>query len=369
MDDLECALLLGLNATLAAGAREVARLRSALGDLRDLEREGAVRRLAAQKWPGALLDAVARREIAARGARERELAVEHGVAFALHGSEGYPARLGTLANPPIAIFYRGSTPAPDRPAVAIVGSRTCTRYGARTTHVLAADLARAGVAVVSGLARGIDTEAHEGALEGATPTYAVMGSGHASIYPPENRRLAEAIAAAGGGVLSEFGPEVAPLAHNFPRRNRLLAALADAVVVVEARKKSGALITARWAADLGKEVFVLPGQIDNPACEGALALLRDGAAVIRGAEDLLSDMSWMSGPKGAPRAAAGLPASLAANECRVLALLDHEPQALDEVLARCTEAPGEVLTILLALELRGLIEQTPGLCFRRPTPA
>src|SRR6058998_678326 len=204
------------------------------------------------------------------------------------GDPRYPVLLGAIPAPP-ALFARGALSDDDALALAIVGSRRPTPYGLAVAERLAADLAARGVTVVSGLARGIDSAAHRGALRAGGRTIAVLGSGVDVIYPPENRRLAAQIEGS-GSVVSQFAPGTPPLAHHFPLRNRVIAGLSLGVVVVEAAERSGALITARLAAEFGREVMAVPGPVTSPASRGAHALIRDGAALVERGEDVIAEL-------------------------------------------------------------------------------
>ncbi len=223
---------------------------------------------------------------------------------------------------------------------------------------------------MSGLARGVDRSSHEGALESEGVTWAVLGSGVSNIYPPESVQLADQIAQEGGCVLSEFSPEMGPRPHFFPRRNRIIAALAEVTIVVEAASRSGALITARWAADMGKEVGVIPGPVDSKQSEGALALIRDGAAMVRGADDICELLGVLLNDEGddEPVLSAATPIESTgprtALECRIVGALDHEPSPLDLVMIEAQGSAGEVLTALMSLENRGVVVQGPAMMFR-----
>jgi DNA processing protein len=203
----------------------------------------------------------------------------------------YPGRLKQIHDPPARLYINGRLP--PAPMIAIVGSRRATPYGRRTAHRLARDLSNAGVVVVSGLARGIDAAAHRGALEGTTPTVAVMATGLDRIYPPEHAELAQAIAAS-GAVLTEAENGTLPLPGRFPVRNRIISGLSLGVVVVEAAQRSGALITARMAAEQGREVFCVPGSIENPLAVGGHQLLQDGAKLVQTVEDVLDEFVDLS---------------------------------------------------------------------------
>jgi len=222
--------------------------------------------------------------------RHRE-AAERGARLLLPGDEGVDALLAPLPYP-VALWVRGTLPPPG-PRLALVGSREASTRGKARTRAWAKALTEAGVAVLSGLARGIDGAAHAGALE-AGPTWGIMGSGLDHPYPPEHRPLMDRMVAAGGGVLTPFPPEAPPRKWHFPRRNWLLAAWADGVLVVEARLKSGSLVTARLALDLGKELWVCPGAPEDPSAEGPNSLLREGAArICLSPADLLEDLGHL----------------------------------------------------------------------------
>ncbi len=286
---------------------------------------------------------------------EIEEAARAGVEIVAWGQPGYPCAFGALADPPPVLYLRGSLGSDDGVAAAIVGSRRATEYGLRVARVLGGDLARAGVTVVAGLARGIDAAAHRGALEAGGRTLAVLGSGLLEPYPSEHVGLIENIVAS-GAVVSEFPLRMPPRPTHFPQRNRLVAALSLAVVVVEAAERSGALSTARHALDLGREVVAVPGPVDSPVSQGTLRLLQEGAAPIGSAQDLFHALGWCD---------AG-PTDLPGEERRVLDVL-AEGGATAEAVAREAKMPEEVAAgHLLALEVRGLVVRTEdGMFFAR----
>ncbi len=207
------------------------------------------------------------------------------------GDEGYPAGLSQIHDPPARLFVQGRLPAEEM--IAIVGSRRATPYGLRVAYRLAADLSQCGVAVVSGLARGIDAAAHRGALSGPTPTVAVMATGLDRIYPPEHADLAAQIVRT-GALVTEAPDGTPPLPARFPVRNRIICGLSKGVVVVEAAGRSGALITANMAAREGREVFAVPGSIENPLTEGTHALIDDGAKLVRHVDDILEEFPTLA---------------------------------------------------------------------------
>ena len=268
----------------------------------------------------------------------------------------FPERLRVTADPPLGLFVRGRLAA--APAVAVVGSRAATPYGRQVARLLGEELVRAGVVVVSGLARGVDACAHEGALAAAGSTWAIWGSGPDRVYPPEHARLAEAIADA-GALLTEYPPGTPPLRHHFPERNRLIAGVADATVVVEAAAGSGALGTARQAVDEGREVFAVPGGIFSELSVGPNTLLRLGARPLLTARDVLEVVA-----PGAARAA-GAREQRPGEGWLLAKLPSGRARTVDELAAAAGVAVPLLLSELLRLELEGAVERLPDGRFAR----
>ncbi len=277
------------------------------------------------------------------------------------GDERYPALLGALPTPP-RLEVLGSLEPGDALAVAIVGSRRPTPYGVEVAEALAAELAARGVTIVSGFARGIDTAAHRGALHGGGRTLAVLGNGIDVVYPPENRDLAQAIQRQ-GAVISQFPRGTVPLPYNFPTRNRTIAGLALGVVVVEASEKSGALITAGLAGDLGREVFAVPGRVTSEVSRGSHGLLRDGAILVRDWADVVQELPepWRRavgapavGPPETDRTVTGAEATVLA------ALKPDEPIHIEELTVLVALTPGRLASALVTLELEGRARQLEG---------
>jgi len=278
------------------------------------------------------------------------------------GDPEYPALLGAVPSPP-ALWVRGTLVTDDALAVAIVGARRATPYGIEVAERLASELAARGVTIVSGLARGIDTAAHRGALAAGGRTIAVLGCGADVVYPPENREVARAIEAQ-GALVSQFAPGMPALPAHFPVRNRTLAGLALGVVVVEAALRSGALITAGFAGDLGRELFAVPGRITSDASAGTNRLILDGAKLITCWQDIVSELSepWRRAVTS-PSEVAGGPAPPPAEsaEGRVLALLTpDEPQHIEQLIVRGGLDPARAAVTLVALELHGWVRQLSG---------
>ena len=276
--------------------------------------------------------------------------------------DDYPSLLSVVPSPP-ALWVLGQLTPDDALAVAIVGTRRATPYGIDAAERLAADLAARGVTIVSGLARGIDGAAHRGALKAGGRTLAVVGCGLDVIYPPEHRALREAIVEQ-GALLSQFAPGMPPLAWHFPARNRTLAGLALGVVVVEAPARSGALITAGFAGELGREVFAVPGKITSEMSRGPHELILDGAKLVRDWSDVVQELpdQWRQAVRHSAASAVGAaPPRNDSEEGRILALLStDEPQGIDAVIAQAALPPARVAALLVGLELAGWVRPLEG---------
>lgn len=275
--------------------------------------------------------------------------------------EEYPRLLAEIADPPLVLFALGNLDRLCSPAVAVVGSRSATRYGREVAANLGAGLSGVGVSVVSGLARGVDAAAHEAALDGPGGTIAVLGCGLDVDYPRENATLKEQIARH-GVLLSEFEPGVEPRPQNFPIRNRIIAGLSSGVVVVEASRRSGSLITARLAADFGRDVFAVPGSVFSETSVGAHELLRDGAILCRGVEDIFAELfPTLDAPPGRLASVPRPPAELSTEARRLFEALGVDGEASAEELVRRTEMPAAiVLAALFELEGVGLATESQG---------
>jgi DNA processing protein len=299
---------------------------------------------------------------------ELALMEEHHVRLLAKGTPDYPQALATIAGPPSLLYVRGHLNPQETRAIAIVGSRTCTSYGKKVAHRLAMDLARAGWTIVSGLARGIDGAAHQGALEAQGKTVAVLAGGLARIYPPEHAELAREIAAS-GALVAESGMRMEPMAGMFPARNRIISGLCRGVVIVEANLHSGALITARHAAEQGREVFAVPGPVDSLASAGALQLLRDGVRLVRDARDILEDLEGIPAAardrdEPAATAATPPPAGLDATQQAIWDFLS-ERRNVDDLARQAGKSTAELAGILMTLELRKVVRRLPGNVYER----
>lgn len=295
------------------------------------------------------------------------LAQEPGHSLLCLADADYPAGLLHLGDPPLVLYAAGRRECLAAPAIAIVGSRNATRQGAQNAAAFAAHLGRAGWCIVSGMARGIDAAAHQGALDAGAPSIGVLGTGIDVVYPAAQSALSARMASA-GLLLSELPLGSAPHAFHFPRRNRLIAALARGVLVVEAALRSGSLITARLAADLGRAVYAIPGSIHSPLSRGCHRLLRDGATLVESAHDVLAELPGAgvgAGVGGGAPAAPQPTAPADAAGATVLAALGHDPVDIDTLARRVERDAGSVTATLLDLELAQRVERLPGNRYQR----
>lgn len=301
--------------------------------------------------------------------KEYALIAKYGAAIITAQDEDYPARLKEISDYPVVLYVHGNLKAANEPAVAIVGSRLASFYGTTTAKELAVGLAESGITVVSGLARGIDTSAHQGALKANGVTFGVLGCGLAQNYPPENEELREQIMEQ-GAVISEFPMMMEPLSWNFPQRNRIISGLSLGVIVVEAALKSGALITSRFALEQGREVFAVPGKIDNPTASGVHRLIKEGAKLVTCLEDVLEELKpqlkiYLKTARAKPQAATQSATDLSECEQAVVNLLGSEPISIEQLIEKAGLAVSQLMSTLLSLELKHHIKQFPGKLFAR----
>ena len=290
----------------------------------------------------------------------------------------YPYLLREIADPPITLYVKGDWQACfDAPCVAVVGSRRCSTYGENASQMLARDLAEKGICIVSGLARGIDSAAHKGAIEAKGKTIAVLGTGVDTVYPKENAKLVEQILESGGAVVSQFPLGTPPLKDNFPYRNRIISGLSLGVLIIEASERSGSLITARLAMEQNREVFAVPGNITSRNSFGTNYLIKDGAKLVQQWQDVVSELpSEISAAilppviekhsKDESRQPELLPADLTETERKIYKLLTaDEPTHFDVLIEAGNLKVGDLSTALLGLEIRDLIRALPGRCYSR----
>src|SRR6266436_4392790 len=293
---------------------------------------------------------------------------DFGCRILTQADEDYPELLRQIYDPPIVLYVKGELLPKDKNAIAMVGSRMTTHYGIEAARRLAYQLAYVGVTVVSGAARGIDSAAHQGALSAKGRTVAVLGTGINLITPPENAKLFEQIAA-NGAVITQFPFNRPGDKQSFPIRNRIVAGMTLGTVVVEANLTSGALITANFATEYGRQVFAVPGRIDSPRSKGCHELIKKGAKLCEDAEDILCEFEYLfpaSNRPPSPAETGAVPAlTLSANEQSVYATLDHEEISIDEVIRKSGLPPSAVSVALLSLEMKRLLRQLPGKMFVR----
>ncbi|MDP2654872.1 MAG: DNA-processing protein DprA [Candidatus Omnitrophota bacterium] len=292
---------------------------------------------------------------------EYNLITQNKITLVLEKDGLYPAQLKEIPDAPVVLYARGDLRVCRPLSLAVVGSRLASVYGMSMAERFSVRLAEMGITIVSGMARGIDTAAHRGALRAGGSTAAVLGSGLACVYPPENKPLFERIAAT-GVVISEFPMQAQPMPYNFPRRNRVISGLSLGVIVVEAAMKSGALLTAKFALEQGREVFAVPGPVDRPNAKGAHQLLKEGAKLAGCVEDILEELApqmreCLKEPQPAPEQAAG--------GNRILKYLGPEPVHVDALSEKSGLSGPDLLPALLDLELQRQVKQLPGKFFVR----
>ncbi len=295
---------------------------------------------------------------------ERELRSlgQQGFWVVCHPDENYPAPLRKIADPPPLLYGVGQFSQGDDIAIAVVGTRNPSPQGEYIAQELAMNLSHQGLTIVSGMARGIDSQAHLGALEAQGRTIAVLGCGLDIVYPPENRDLMERIVAQ-GAVVSEYPLKTQPLAQNFPARNRIISGLSLGVVVVEAAQDSGSLITAGFAVEQGREVFAVPGNIGSDGSKGPHKLLKQGAKLVEDYRDILAELA-IPHLEMAEVAAAQID-SFSPSEQKILGVMSREPLHVDQILRRVALAPAELNAVLIQLELKGVVKRFPGQLYLR----
>lgn len=297
--------------------------------------------------------------------KEFELAKKLGIRIITQDDIEYPLNLKNIPDPPIVLYVKGELKSQDNISIAIVGSRRASFYGLSSAEKFARELSAKGFTIVSGMARGIDTYAHRGALKQGGRTIAVMGSGFNHIYPEENKRLVQEIAKR-GAVISEFPIDAGPLRQNFPRRNRIISGLSLGVLVVEAARNSGALITADFALEQGREVFALPGKIDCATAFGTNGLIRQGAKLVSCADDIIEEFNFDAQECAQKKSGADtFPAGLTGQEAVLYETIATCPADLDEIIEKTQLDIASISSMLLTLEMKKLIKQLPGKQFMR----
>ena len=287
---------------------------------------------------------------------------QRGIRFISRDSQEFPGLLKEISDPPIGLYIIGTLPTDNMPCTAIIGSRKCSQYGLSTARKFGMDLARNGVVIVSGMARGIDSMAHRGAIDGGGFTIAVLGCGVDVCYPPENHKLKDEIAK-NGCVVSEYPPGVEPHASHFPARNRIISGLSHVTVVVESAKRSGTLITVDQALEQGRNVMAVPGNITNKYSEGTNNLIKQGAEPAVSYQDVLHilGMGTEASPNKQEKPKEETAPHIAPEEKLVYDMLDFEPTAFEELIKKTESQPHVVQYILTKLEIKGYVKKLPGL--------
>src|SRR5881394_461948 len=289
---------------------------------------------------------------------------DFGAAVITGESPLYPKQLREIHAPPIVLYVWGELTERDQHAIAVIGSRRTTHYGLESAKKLSYQLAYAGLTVISGLARGIDTAAHQGALAAKGRTIAVIGSGLSKLYPPENAALAEKIRSGNGAIVSEFSIAVEPDRQTFPMRNRIISGWSHGILIVEAGLNSGALITSAQALEQGRSVYAVPGHINAPSAMGSNRLIQQGAKLVMDASDILEDLQiLLPEAKPSPETAARPLPPLSDEERRVFGAIDATETSIDDIAARSELPSAAVSSTLLQLELKRLVKQLPGKYF------
>jgi DNA processing protein len=295
---------------------------------------------------------------------ELERIRDFGATVLTQKSPSYPQPLREIHAPPIVLYVRGELQERDHHAIGVIGARRTTHYGTESAKKLAYQLAYAGLTVISGLARGIDTAAHQGALAAKGRTIAVIGSGLAKLYPPENAPLAEKIRSGSGAIVSEFSMDIEPDRQTFPMRNRIISGWSHGILVVEAGLNSGALITAAQALEQGRSVYAVPGHINAPSAMGSNRLIQQGAKLVMDASDILEDLQiLLPETKPSPEAAARPLPPLSNEERLIYDAIEATETSIDEITQKTKLSSAAVSSTLLQLELKRLVKQLPGKYF------
>lgn len=360
--------LIALNLIEHVGPVRVRQLLDHFGDAPAILRAGKQQLLQVRGIGEETADAICGWESGTDLSGELKRIAEFGCHVLTQADAEYPELLRQIYDPPIALYVKGTLTAQDKNSVALVGSRQTTSYGVETARKLGYQLAYVGVTVVSGGARGIDTAAHQGALAAKGRTVAVLGTGINLVFPPENAELFERIAA-NGAIVTQFPFNRPADKQSFPIRNRIVAGMTLGTVVVEANLTSGALITANFATDYGRQVFAVPGRVDSPRSKGCHDLIKKGAKLCEGADDILSEFEYLfpaSNKPPSPGETGVLPAlSLSENETKILAAVGNDETHIDEVI-RASGLPASAVSVgLLALEMKRMVRQLPGKLFVR----
>jgi len=359
--DLE--YLIALNSVPDIGIIRIKSLLERFGGFEEIFKASRHQLMEADKIGPATADAIIACDRLKVAKNEMKLAESSGARIMSYLDEDYPVNLKQVYDPPAILYVKGEFRPEDTNSVAIVGSRRASHYGLQTAERLGMEFAVRGITVVSGLARGIDAAGHKGALKAGGRTIAVLGSGLAQIYPAEHIHLADKISGS-GAVVSEFPISCGPHRENFPRRNRIISGLSLGVVVVEAAKNSGALITTDFALEQGRELFAVPGQARSPVSGGTNALIKQGAKLTESADDVVEELGDVIKNRLAPSPVSAV-LDLRGAEKRVFDCLSGGPVSVDEIIDETQLPVSEASVLLTGLELKGLVKRLPGQSYAR----
>lgn len=296
--------------------------------------------------------------------REKKILEKEGIKVVIFDSPEFPPLLKEIPSPPMLLYVKGSLSSEVWKSIAIVGTRTPSPYGRITAEQLSKELASKGITIVSGMARGIDTYAHRSALEAGGRTIAVLGSGLLCPYPPENKSLMEKISSS-GAVVSEFPLFTPPWRYNFPRRNRIISGLSAGVIIVEARRRSGALITASLALEQGREIFAVPGRVNSPLSEGTHQLIQEGGKLVRDWQDVWNEFTHIWGRAEDKRDSIPDTRGLSPEAKKILEIMENEPLHLDEISRLAGFPSKKIYNHIMELTLKKKIKELPGKFYLR----
>ncbi|OIO36207.1 MAG: DNA protecting protein DprA [Candidatus Omnitrophica bacterium CG1_02_46_14] len=359
--------IVALSLIARVGAVTYKKLTEKFGDIDSILKATSKDLTSLKNLPKNLQESLKNPELLEKAEKEITKAQKSGVDIISLLDPEYPEELREIYDAPMVLYVRGHLPIKGTPAVAIVGSRKASLYGVRTAKSIASDLAKSGVVVVSGLALGIDSAAHEGALKQNGVTLAVLGGGLSRLYPSQNKKMAERIVK-NGAVISEYPMEMSPRPEYFPMRNRIISGLSRAVLVVEAAQKSGALITADTALEQNRDVFAVPGNADASKSQGTNALLKQGAKLVTCATDILEELNIAD--KSKARSADEISVNikkmnLSPEEEKLYSLLDNEPLQIDTLIEQSGLTISRTMSSLMSLEMKGAVKELPGKNFIR----
>lgn len=365
MNDREA--LIAFNMVEGIGPVRVRELQAVLGSLSEVA-NASVQEWTRAKGVGKVLAEKIQAKLGSVDiAAEEKAASKLGARIVTQVDDEYPEALKSIHDPPLALYVKGTLDSADRHALAVVGSRRCTHYGTQVADRLSFQLAKQGYTVVSGLARGIDAAAHQGAIKGGGRTFAVLGTGIDQIYPPEHAGLAEDITAH-GALLTEFPIGFRPTRQSFPQRNRVVAGLVQGILVAEASRGSGALMTVDFATEFGRQVFAVPGRIDNPSAGGCNELIQNGAKLVTDIDDILEEFEYLIPPKPEGREDPEVTkpqVQLTPDETKILEVMGRSELTQDEVIRASGLTASAVATALLTLEMKRQVLSLPGRKVRR----